>query len=377
MIQWEIIQGHNDILKYRDIWDQLFDSGEYEASTSFEWTYALLSASLKENDTFLLMILRDAEEIVGIIPLVISETKKIGLSFLNLFPISEYENTHSDILLKNLSDELIKAFVTALSRLKHKWDVMRIDSIIEINPLIDRLEYYLKESSIKYRIRRTEPSFYLTLNNDYTDYLKKRSGKFRNYLKRMEKKLKAKGHLNVFGLEDCADINDAYKKLLFIEEKSWKHNHGTAISSIKERRDFFEKLCAGAYEKGRLHLHFLSLDNEPIAYNLGLIKDNKYLYLRTSFNDEFRKFGPATVLRAKLIEEMIHNNIQYFDFPAEPYEWEKQWTSELRWHKSLMIYNNTIKARLFPIYEDLKYRIKARQFDNDQFEYHDPRDIKP
>jgi CelD/BcsL family acetyltransferase involved in cellulose biosynthesis len=375
MIQCEIVHG-DDILEYREIWNELFDSDEYEASTSFEWTNALLKTELKEKDTFLLMLLKNSEEIVGIVPLIVSEKRKYGFSLITIFPISEYYNTHSDILLKNISEELVKILITSIYRLDYRWDIFRMRRFVEDSIIIDHIESYLKKASIKYEIRRTEPSFFITLASDYSEYLKKRSGKFRNYLRRMEKKLNAIGHVEISKLNNYDSISDAYKQLLYVEEKSWKHKHGTAISSIKKQEDFYRELCEEAIKRGWLHLIFLYLNNEPIAYNIGLIKDKKYLYLKTSFDEDFRKLGPATLLRAKLIEELIINGVKYFDFPGEPYEWERQWTDELQWHKSLLIYNNTFKAKLFSIYNAVK-KIIPQSSDENQFQYHNPRDLKP
>lgn len=30
------------------------------------------------------------------------------------------------------------------------------------------------------------------------------------------------------------------------------------------------------------------------------------------------------------------------DFPAEPYEWERQWTDQVRWHKVISIYRSPV-----------------------------------
>lgn len=58
------------------------------------------------------------------------------------------------------------------------------------------------------------------------------------------------------------------------------------------------------------------------------------------------------------------------------YEWERQWTRELRWHKSLEIYNDTFKGKLFSLY---KAFLKRRDIHNNEkkIRYYDPKDLKP
>jgi len=377
MIQFEIIQEKGRIQEYREYWNRLFDSGKFEFTTSFEWTQALLSTHL-EKDTFLLIVFRDTEEILGIVPMVINQIKKYGVSLSNLFPISDYYNNfHSDLLFKNVTEELIKTFITSLFSLGYKWDVFRISRFIETNPILDCIERFLKESSIRYEIKREEPSFFLSLDGTYNDYLKKRSYNFRKYIKKQIKKLTRDiSHVEFVKHQNFNNFPDAYNQVLYIEKESWKHKHGTAISSTEKSNNFYRILCESASEREWLHLFILLLNNEPAAYNIGFVKDKKYFYLKTSFNEKFREVSPSSILRAKLIEELIREGIKEIDFFAEPYEWQRRWAEELRWHKSLLIYNKTYKAKLFSIYHSLKHK-KAKFSAEDQFVYHNPLDVKP
>ncbi len=375
MITVDFVRDKNEILQYRELWNEIYCTGENEPSTSFVWTNALLKTHRKEKDDFLLIIIKDSKEVISIVPIIISSQKKFGLSFTYMFPISEYYNTHSDILLKELYGEFIEVFIKAIFQLKPKWDIFSMRRLIESNPIIENIESILKKCSVKYRFSWEAPSFFLPLENNYDDYLKKRSGKFRNYLKRIEKKITFSGNIDFHEIEDLGGINDAYRALLEIEIKSWKHEHGTAISSISRQEKFYEELCVSANENGWLHMLFLYMDDKPIAYNMGLLKDSKYYYIRTSFDEELRRYGPSTLLRAQLIKRLISDRVEYFDFPGEPYEWERQWTEEMRWHRSLEVYNDTLKGKLYSAYRTYKKR-RDGQRNEKVLQYCDPRNLK-
>jgi CelD/BcsL family acetyltransferase involved in cellulose biosynthesis len=377
MIQWEVIQGQDSIYQYKNTWTQLFDSGKHEPSTSFEWTHALISTTLKENDTFILLILRNPEEIIGIVPLVLSESRKYGLSIVHLFPISEYAATHSDILLKCVTDDLIEALISALSELDYRWDVFRMSRrLIETNPLVGSLERYLKKKSIHHFIQRTEPTFFITLDNSYNKFLEKKSSHFRNNLKRNEKKMHAMGDVDHVKSKDIKNVADAYNAILHIEENSWKHQHGTAITVHKNQREFFKEVCENAFEKGWLRLHFFYINKEPIAYTMGLAKNLRYYSLRLSYHEKFKAISPGVLLLARLIQDLIQEGISEFDFAGEPFEYEKQWTDELKWNKSIVIYNDTLMGRVYSIYKGLKSHKIKRSNDQNQVECQDPRNIK-
>ena len=376
MITVNIIKGKNEILKYEKIWNEIFYARENEPSASLEWTNALLKTHLKEKDEFLLMVIKDDGEIAGIVPLIIHSQRKFGQTFINIYPISEYYNTHSDILLKKFSEKFIHAFTMSLFRLEAKWDRFTMKHLIDSNPIIENIENSLKEFRVKYNCRREAPSFFLTMENSYDDYLKKRSANFRRNLKRIKKKITAAGDIKFYKVADFSNINNAYRALIEVEKKSWKHAHGTAISSIKRQEEFYKELCISTYSAGWLHLLFLYLNNKPIAYNMGLLKDNKYYYIKTSFDNDLGRLGPSKLLRAELMKDLINDGIRYFDFLGEPYEWKRQWTEELQLHKSLEIFNNTLKGRLCSIYRTFKNRKNGRSGEK-LIQYYNPKDLRP
>jgi protein-tyrosine phosphatase len=227
------------------------------------------------------------------------------LKLSTVFPIAEQYNTHSDFLLRKYSDDVTRAFLNRLFNLGVRWDIFRIKRFLEQNPILSSFERILSEIKLPYEIGEEDPSFFLKLDKTYDLYLNKRTGKFRNYLKRIERKIGEAGQYYFCQVEINGNIHDAYTQLLLIEKNSWKHIHGTAISSIRRQKEFYQKLCTGFHKTGLLHLEFMYLNDNPIAYNLGVIKDNIYFYLKTSFDERYRKHSPSTLLRAHLIKKLI------------------------------------------------------------------------
>ena len=66
--------------------------------------------------------------------------------------------------------------------------------------------------------------------------------------------------------------------------------------------------------------------------------------------------SPATVLRARLIESLIARGIARLDFPGEPYEWESQWTNQVRRRVVLSVYPSTIRGRLLALVDRIRRR---------------------
>lgn len=374
MMHFEIVQELDKMEAYHTQWDHLFNSGGYEASLSFEWTQALLKTHLGK-DRFFLIVLKEGEEIVGIVPLVIKEVRKYGFSLAMASPIAEQYHTNSDLLLKDSSRDMVDTFLRALFSLPARWDFFWIKRFVEGNPLPGVMEGCLRDSCIQYDSRRETSSFYLNLDGTFFDYLQKRSANFRYNLKRKEKKVRALGNVEYCKIENSQSLEEAYKNLLYVEENSWKHKHGTAITAIKKQRALYKELCESTAKKGWLHLSFLFLNNEPIAYNLGLVIREKYYLLKLSFHEKYKQVSPAILLMAWVIEDLIHGGVKAYDFTGKPYEYESQWTQEVRWHRSLTICNRTLRAKLYSIYKTLKNKHASGM--EDDVVYYDSRDLKP
>lgn len=375
MVAAEVHRGRAMLSRLKADWDRLLDRGENEPSASFEWTAALMESHVQERDEIVFIVLKRLGIVIGIVPLVLRPLKKLGQTFITAFPVSELSNTHSDLLIEEVSEPVLGAFVDALYRPDLRWDVFSMTRLLEARPLGALYCLVLRQRRAWFEFTREQPSFFLPLDRTFDGYLQGRSGSFRNALKRIERKLTSQRRVGIRSQDDFSGIDEAYEVLLSIERRSWKQDHGTSISVVSRQTTFYHRLCASASQRKWLHLRFLYLDDRPVAYNLGLLLNGTYFYLKTSYDHGDRPLSPSTFLRAKLLEELIGQGVERFDFPAEPYEWERQWTDGMRWHQSLTLFARSVKAFTYSLYR--KARIFGRGDSSRQVEYVDPRVLKP
>jgi CelD/BcsL family acetyltransferase involved in cellulose biosynthesis len=376
MVTAQLWPAARPIETLRESWDALFRSRPHQPSVSFEWSQALMRNHLAARSDWFIVVLFRGGEVAGIVPMMTVTERLLGRSVVTLQPIHELYKTHGDLLLAESTDELVNAWLDSLRRLPVHWDLLRMSRILESDPLIVSLGSALQTQRLNFRLRPEAPSFHLPLPRSYADYLAGRSGKFRNYLRRAEKKLLASGTLEFTRTTTVTALERDYEELLAIERHSWKHEHGTAISAIAHQQGFYRDLCQSSLQTGMLHLSLLRLQGAAIAYNLGLVTNGCYFYLKTSYRHEHRLNGAATVARAKLVESIIGDGVGEFDFPGEPYEWEQQWTSDLRWHRSLLVYNNTLAGTLVRMANGLREGLRGRA-DERKVVFADARDLRP
>jgi CelD/BcsL family acetyltransferase involved in cellulose biosynthesis len=293
---------------------------------------------------------------VALVPLVVRSTRLFGGRLRVLDPVSDLRNTHSDVLSNSLDQAAVSALLATLFALPVRWDVFRLSNVLEADPLIDYCTGAVRHRPFSSLVRDAHASYVLELPDTYEQYLASRSSKFRSYLRRMERRLASERDVRVLELTSTDDVESGYEMLLEIERASWKHVRGTAISSAPRAHGFFLELCRGAAARDRLHLQVLSIDGRPAAYNLGYVHNSTYSYLKTSFVEALKPLGVATFLRARLIRSLIERRLRLMDFPAQPHEWERQWTETVRWHKKLTLYRGTAPGLALAVAQHLRHR---------------------
>ena len=351
-LQVEVLEGADSLPGLREEWTDLYRRVGTEPSTSYDWTAAVVAHRLRPGDRVRIVVFRRYGQVVGLVPLL-SRPFWHAQGFRHLMPLAEDQQTHSDWLVAERSPAMADAFVGALQQIGQDWDRFRISQLIEGKPFLPLVVEALRRRGIRYFVRPQPPSYFLSLPSTFGEYLAARSSKFRNYLKRAERKIGARAAV-ITVVEDPADaraFDAGYRMLLAIERASWKQSHGTSIAASASQMSFFHDVCRGALADRRLHLQLLTIQGEPVAYNLGLVWRRQYTYLKTSFSDAHRNLGAATFLRARLIEDLIGRGVTAVDFTGPLYRWEQQWTSELRGHSMLTVYSGTLRSRVLEVLE--------------------------
>lgn len=359
--------------RFAEEWAALDLAASCEPNTSLEWTRALAAAHFEPTDDFLTIAQRAAGRLVAVVPMVLRRERALGLLTVDTIRlVCDLSTAHSDVLHVCGIDEVASGVMAALAQAPWHWDVLRVGNLIEDGPLSRQLVEAVRASGFGCRVRREQPSYFHELDASFERYLAGRSAKFRNYLRRKTRDLQKLGRVEIRRAGHDVAVEQAYQDLLLVEQRSWKHAHGTAISAVPRQGEFYRRLCEGMARCRRLHLQLLYLDGRPVAYDLGVTSSNRFWYLKTSFDERLRSASPSTVLRARLIETLIAEGCRGLDFPAEPYRWEAQWASELRWHTSLIVFNRSLRGRVLRAALAARARVRPAR-DPRGVRYADPR----
>ena len=361
--------GFDSLPALEEEWRRLFEASDCEPAMSFEWTRALVRTEITPADSCSVVEIRSGERLAGVVPIVVRASRVFGQRHVVLRPVAELKNTHSDVLAAEPRAAVIRAFLEALRTLDVRWDSIRLSKLVQGHAATPLLEDAGLAVGYTPRRRFRKAAYWLALPKSLDEYLASRSAKFRNYAKRAEKKLRAAGRLQEIEVTSASEFEAGYDALLHVERESWKEPHGTSLSAAPRQAALFRELGRALASCGRLHLHLLTLDGEPIAHNFGCIHRGTYYYLKTSYATRHRSRSPATFLRLALIDRMIGRGLSAVDFCGTPYSWQQQWTDTYRWHHVLSIYQNTLRGRIFSLLDPWTHYSSSGQ----TIEHEDPR----
>jgi CelD/BcsL family acetyltransferase involved in cellulose biosynthesis len=357
-VQTTFTAGLDHLASFADEWEQVYAAAGNEPTNTFEWTQAIIRHRGRAHRHVGIVRLHRAAAAVGFVPLVAGTSNVLRIPCTILRPACELKNTHSDLLLAERSPSVVAALVDRLAAVD-EWDCFRVAKVLTSNPIGELLCDAARARGWIARVSFSRAAYYLPLPASFDAYFAARSAKFRNHARRMEKRLHAAGRVSVRDVTTPQGWDEGFDALLAVERASWKDEHGTSMAVLPSEAAMYREWGRDAARKGRVHLQILSLDDVPIAHNLGMVERGTYYYLKTSYAAVHRPLSPATFLRLRLIEDLIARGCTMLDFPGTPYVWERQWTDTYRWQRVVSIYRDSLRGRLLASLDRWAYHTES------------------
>ena len=106
---------------------------------------------------------------------------------------------------------------------------------------------------------------------------------------------------------------DAVERFLAIENSGWKADHGNPLASLPGDAAFFRRMCREMASIGRLEIVALESAGRTLAMECHLVDGRRFWSFKIGYDPELRKFGPGTILKARVIEGLETRPIDLAD----------------------------------------------------------------
>jgi hypothetical protein len=145
------------------------------------------------------------------------------------------------------------------------------------------------------------------------------SGKRRQELRRMERRLAEAGAVRYAVLEPNDAPEPWIAAFLDLEARGWKGREGTALARHETDRCFFHAFTREAHRRGRLQMLGLFLDDRPIALKCNLLAGAGGYAFKIAFDEAFARYSPGVLLELFTIRHLHdHAGLAWMDSCAIP-----------------------------------------------------------
>lgn len=361
MIQVTVLKDMQDCQWLQSAWHKLTEDSaqgifRLGVCMSFEWTMTLWKNNLGGQPQHVL-VAEEAGEVLAILPCYGHRSSGVpGLKPLTLSAFSELYYTRAGLLCRQDRPDAIAALLAYRGSACPFWTRL-IVSVVEDSPSQQVLDDLLRVAGLRYHTEMLRPSPYLELPSSEEQFFTSLDGYFRKKIRSRERKLCELGHVIFHIYEKPEDIPTMIANIENIERASWKESEGTSITKKPVQQRFYKHFLPKAAEKQFLLLAVLQVDENPIAYQLGLIFNDVFECLKTSYIQEYSRYGLGHILMKLLIHNLYLRGINYCDFQGDIEQSKMNWTDKKYRHIRYVIYQKGVAGRLVELGHQLHDRI--------------------
>lgn len=349
------IQEKEEFLELKEAWGVLLAQNYIQtAFLSWAWLYSWWEVYGEKHKLYLITAWQ-ADELQGIMPLMISSEKRRGFSFRLLEPLGTPSCDVSGFLLKDKNESALFAMSEYLIEHKKDWDTLVLNNFLESDLALAQFKSYLNDGGMKIK-EKESVHFYIPLKGSWDDYHASLSRQFRKSIRRATRNSAAKGEVSFFYFSGENATWEVFQKIIKIDQ----YSKYPIIYQSTQEQEFHKKLLTRMQEKGQILLFLLEIDNAPLAYDYGFIQNGRYESWRASYDYRFDpKISIGTLLSKLVTKKFFELGYKEIDFLRGTESYKLKWQPETRDYKKIRyIHKNSFLALLIYIWmPELKAKV--------------------
>jgi hypothetical protein len=179
----------------------------------------------------------------------------------------------------------------------------------------------------------------IRLNGAWDAYLKTRSRHMTKEVRRKIKRCENAGHVERVIIQNMDQCDRVIRDIFLIDEKSWKGERGTALGSRPDTARFYAEFASGAAKNGWLRLHLLYVNSQPVAFVYGVVFQNQYYALKTSYDATFREVSPGIVLFDHVFRYASEQGFDVLDLLGIESRWKNDFANDYRQYVNVCVFD--------------------------------------
>ncbi len=229
-------------------------------------------------------------------------------------------------LIGKRPSEVVALLMRHMPRLMRKTRLMILGGV----PRESEIHLALRDELVRHHKVQLFPGvdcIQASLQGGIDGFLSRRSGRFRNRLRRDRRRNREAG-VDFYYCCRFDDVATTCERVLNVEQRSWKFADGQSVFQLPDHAAFYRQLMEQCGRENRLRAVFARHESRDIGYAVGGLLGNSYRGLQMGFDDRYRELGLGHQLQFSMIEGLAEEGIGLYDLGMD-IEYKRQWGERL------------------------------------------------
>jgi len=321
---------------------------------SHAWLSIFFEECLNPEETWSVIFGFEGELLVGVLPLVVANRRKFGIKVQELSLPFDDQTMSVDMLIRpgyekivcaSMLDTAFKEFPKAQCIVFRRIDTQS-NTYQEIKDMSSSVEDFCENGA---SISNAKP---------FSEFRQSLGKNFKSNLNKANNKIKKAESSSFIVNDPDLTSNEQLDLVMEIEKSGWKGREGTAIACSENTTKFYRKLVESLHKEGWLYCHFLKVDGEVLAGNLGVLFANSLLLWKLGYSESHSKMSPGGILMERLLMSVDGNDsVSRIDLMTNE-GWYNNWNMEWRPFFHVNVYRKSIVGSYLKAMNRLKKRVK-------------------
>lgn len=355
-MQVTTITEYNDFLELENNWKYIFEKcGAKNIFTSWEWC-SLWWKYYGQNQKLMVLVVKDGEEIIGIVPLMLSDGNSSTLWRPRIRFIGEDIADYMDFLIPRDNKKVVKVIANFLIKLNN-WEVIDLKRIPETSPNLIPIKECIAELNYPHVFRVSSISPFIKIETRWDDYYKSISKGLKQDIRTALNKFKLLGEINFETFDENAlkSVLDTFSTL---HKKRQSNKIGQSLFETQTNRNFFYDLAFTFTRRGWADISALKINDRVISVVFTFKYKGTFFYWIPAFDLEFSKYSPAKVHLQNLLKNCFEQSYKEFDFMRGDEDYKSRWANNVINNYEIKIFKNGLFCRLDTLKSASKSYIK-------------------
>lgn len=354
--QLQILTSFAELDAIATQWDTLSEQAVHKNPLmSYQWLRTYFELCTADFQDWAVGIVMQQDTLLAVLPVTLVQVKKYGLSCQALTLPYNSETMSVDMLVaEQATTDIYPQLVHALFRHFPRALYLHFHRIDGQSGTLHHLQGM-------HNVREFCENGASMDNN--LDFISRRNNLPKNFKSNLNKAANKASRLGEIEFI-YAPVNDTPQAQMDIvieaEKNSWKGEAGTAIACSANNIRFYHALVKRLSDKGWLAIHYVKLNDDIIAANLGIMFGGSLLLWKLGYRDEFKQLSPGGLLMEKLLQHIDGNGqVKRIDLMTNE-SWYNNWNMQWRPFYDMYVYKKHPLAIYLGIMQRCKIFLKQR-----------------